>query len=114
MGDEALYDLRIQALTKDLDNRNRKIESLQAELKELQEIKAKRDKAAKQMQTSIDDVTLLKNVVRSRRSKEEQLRKGDNSVNEFAYDNIKRVVQHQREGKLKLVSKNSMAKKIFN
>lgn len=33
MGDEALYDLRIQALTKDLDNRNRKIESLQSELK---------------------------------------------------------------------------------
>ena len=68
------------------------------------------------MEASIDDESLLKNVLRSRKSREEQLKKGDQSVstNEVAYDNVKRAVE---EEKLKLVPKNSggsSSKKMFN
>jgi hypothetical protein len=40
-------------------------------MKELQEMKVKRDEAAKkQLEASIDDVILLKNVARSKKSRE--------------------------------------------
>lgn len=69
-GEEGLLDLRLQALTRELDQRNKKLEALQAEMKGLVELKAKREEGKRQMEASIDDVTLLKNVVRSRRSRE--------------------------------------------
>jgi hypothetical protein len=58
-------------LTKELELKNRKIENLHAEMKELQEMKLKRDEAAKrQLETSIDEVILLRNVARSKKSRE--------------------------------------------
>jgi hypothetical protein len=84
-------------------------------MRELVEVKARREEGRRQMEASIDDVSLLKNVLRSRRSREEQLRKGDQSVstNEVAYDNVKRAVEEEREGRLKLINKNSGSKKMF-
>jgi hypothetical protein len=80
------------------------------------EVKARRDEGKRQMEASIDDVTLLQNVVRSRRSREEQLRRGDNSVstNEVAYDNVKRAVEQEREGKGKVLQKPTSSKKMFS
>lgn len=62
-----MLDHHIQTLSKQLEQKNKKIAALQLQLKDLQELKAK--KSSKEIQASIDDINVFKNVWRPRKSK---------------------------------------------